>query len=111
MMHALARAVVWQRAVAASSAAVVRPVTRASLHTASPCAAGEKSRLKRGKGRSGNEFGPLTDLPDWSYADGDQAPAPMTAAQLKRKRDAQRRQARVSQLLKDISVASKPARK
>lgn len=30
--------------------------------------AGEKYRLSLGKGRSGNEDGPIHDLPDWEYA-------------------------------------------
>ncbi|XP_051991072.1 39S ribosomal protein L52, mitochondrial-like isoform X2 [Xyrauchen texanus] len=36
--------------------------------------AGEKWRLENGLARSGSEYGPLTDLPDWSYADGRHAP-------------------------------------
>ncbi|KAL9974904.1 hypothetical protein ACROYT_G012006 [Oculina patagonica] len=36
--------------------------------------AGQKLRLRRGQARDGIAYGPLTDLPDWSYADGTPAP-------------------------------------
>ncbi|KAM8746748.1 large ribosomal subunit protein mL52 isoform 2-T2 [Acanthopagrus schlegelii] len=44
---------------------------------------GEKWRKEQGVARSGTEYGPLTDLPDWSFADGRLAP-PMKG-QLRRK--------------------------
>ena len=39
-----------------------------NLVTSARLCAGAKVRLARGEARSGNEYGPLTDLPDWSYA-------------------------------------------
>ncbi|XP_024143956.1 39S ribosomal protein L52, mitochondrial [Oryzias melastigma] len=47
--------------------------------------AGEKWRQEHGLSRSGTEYGPLTDLPDWSYADG--RPAPPMKGQLRRKQE------------------------
>ncbi|XP_035206796.1 39S ribosomal protein L52, mitochondrial-like [Stegodyphus dumicola] len=39
-------------------------------------------RLRHGIPAKGREYGPLTDLPDWSYADG--RPAPLQQAKRKR---------------------------
>jgi len=36
--------------------------------------AGQKVRIQQGKGRSGNEDGPIHDQPDWHFADGRLAP-------------------------------------
>jgi len=36
--------------------------------------AGQKIRISRGQARDGIAYGPLTDLPDWSFADGTPAP-------------------------------------
>ncbi|XP_070711030.1 large ribosomal subunit protein mL52 [Pempheris klunzingeri] len=47
--------------------------------------AGEKWRKEHGLSRSGTEYGPLTDLPDWSFADG--RPAPPLKGQLRRKQE------------------------
>ncbi|XP_076580411.1 large ribosomal subunit protein mL52 [Chaetodon auriga] len=47
--------------------------------------AGNKWRKEHGLARSGTEYGPLTDLPDWSYADG--RPAPPMKGQLRRKQE------------------------
>ncbi|XP_070849276.1 large ribosomal subunit protein mL52 [Chaetodon trifascialis] len=47
--------------------------------------AGDKWRKEHGLARSGTEYGPLTDLPDWSYADG--RPAPPMKGQLRRKQE------------------------
>ncbi|XP_034413164.1 39S ribosomal protein L52, mitochondrial [Cyclopterus lumpus] len=47
--------------------------------------AGEKWRKEHGLARSGSEYGPLTDLPDWSFADG--TPAPPMKGQLRRKQE------------------------
>ncbi|XP_043100475.1 39S ribosomal protein L52, mitochondrial isoform X1 [Puntigrus tetrazona] len=46
--------------------------------------AGRKWRLENGLARSGSEYGPLTDLPDWSYADG--RPAPPLKGQIRRQK-------------------------
>ncbi|KAI3376343.1 hypothetical protein L3Q82_016825 [Scortum barcoo] len=41
--------------------------------------------LRHGLARSGTEYGPLTDLPDWSFADG--RPAPPMKGQQRRKQE------------------------
>uniref|UniRef100_A0A3B4F909 Large ribosomal subunit protein mL52 n=1 Tax=Pundamilia nyererei TaxID=303518 RepID=A0A3B4F909_9CICH len=51
--------------------------------------AGEKWRKEHGLARSGTEYGPLTDLPDWSFADG--RPAPPMKGQLRRRQERERR--------------------
>ncbi|KAM9335943.1 large ribosomal subunit protein mL52 [Symphorus nematophorus] len=47
--------------------------------------AGEKWRKEHGLARSGTEYGPLTDLPDWSFADG--RPAPPMKGHLRRRQE------------------------
>ncbi|XP_068612111.1 large ribosomal subunit protein mL52 [Brachionichthys hirsutus] len=47
--------------------------------------AGEKWRKEHGLAQSGTEFGPLTDLPDWSFADG--RPAPPMKGHLRRRQE------------------------
>ncbi|XP_071765238.1 large ribosomal subunit protein mL52 [Centroberyx gerrardi] len=47
--------------------------------------AGQKWRKEHGLSRSGSEYGPLTDLPDWSFADG--TPAPPLKGQIRRKQE------------------------
>ncbi|KAK5599064.1 hypothetical protein CRENBAI_026347 [Crenichthys baileyi] len=47
--------------------------------------AGQKWRLEHGLSRSGTEYGPLTDLPDWSFEDG--RPAPPLKGQLRRRQE------------------------
>ncbi|XP_044039349.1 39S ribosomal protein L52, mitochondrial [Siniperca chuatsi] len=58
-----------------------------SRHFSTTCRvqAGEKWRKEHGLSRSGTEYGPLTDLPDWSFTDGRAAP-PMKG-QLRRKQE------------------------
>ncbi|XP_073331317.1 large ribosomal subunit protein mL52 [Pagrus major] len=46
---------------------------------------GEQWRKEHGVARSGTEYGPLTDLPDWSFADG--RPAPPMKGHLRRKQE------------------------
>ncbi|CAL8376975.1 unnamed protein product [Boreogadus saida] len=43
--------------------------SRRSFGTTSTNQAGKKWRTEHGLAPSGTEYGPLTDLPDWSYAD------------------------------------------
>ncbi|XP_074555244.1 large ribosomal subunit protein mL52 [Halichoeres trimaculatus] len=47
--------------------------------------AGNKWRQEHGLSRTGSEYGPLTDLPDWSFADG--RPAPPLKGQIRRKQE------------------------
>lgn len=49
------------------------PSVRALFSTNTVCNAGQKWRLQHGLPRSGNEYGPLVDLPDWTYSDGNKA--------------------------------------
>ncbi|KAG1936218.1 39S ribosomal protein L52, mitochondrial isoform d [Pimephales promelas] len=46
--------------------------------------AGKKWRLENGLARTGSEYGPITDLPDWSFADG--RPAPPLKGQIRRQK-------------------------
>uniref|UniRef100_A0A3P8S5P2 Large ribosomal subunit protein mL52 n=1 Tax=Amphiprion percula TaxID=161767 RepID=A0A3P8S5P2_AMPPE len=55
------------------------------LSTTCGVQAGQKWRLEHGLARSGTEYGPLTDLPDWSFADG--RPAPPLKGHLRRKQE------------------------
>uniref|UniRef100_A0A3P8UWM0 Large ribosomal subunit protein mL52 n=1 Tax=Cynoglossus semilaevis TaxID=244447 RepID=A0A3P8UWM0_CYNSE len=58
-----------------------------SRHFSTTCSiqAGQKWRIEHGLARSNSEYGPLTDLPDWSFADG--RPAPPLKGQLRRKKE------------------------
>ncbi|XP_028933693.1 39S ribosomal protein L52, mitochondrial isoform X3 [Ornithorhynchus anatinus] len=53
-----------------------------SLHCGLAIRAGSKWRLQQGLPASPSDYGPLTELPDWSYADG--RPAPMMKRQCNR---------------------------
>ncbi|XP_008281589.1 large ribosomal subunit protein mL52 [Stegastes partitus] len=55
------------------------------LSTTCGVQAGQKWRTEHGLARSGTEYGPLTDLPDWSFADG--RPAPPLKGQLRRREE------------------------
>jgi len=46
---------------------------------------GKDWRIKHGLAPTAYEYGPLTDLPDWSYADG--RPAPPTQGMLRRREE------------------------
>lgn len=47
--------------------------------------AGKKWRVENNLAPSGTEYGPLTDLPDWTFADG--RPGPPLKGQERRKRE------------------------
>ncbi|XP_003474551.1 large ribosomal subunit protein mL52 isoform X2 [Cavia porcellus] len=53
------------------------------LHGSASARAGGQWRLQQGLAASPSGYGPLTELPDWSYADG--RPAPPMKRQLQRK--------------------------
>ncbi|KAM9645309.1 large ribosomal subunit protein mL52 [Trichechus inunguis] len=53
------------------------------LHCSSAARAGSQWRLQQGLAANPSGCGPLTELPDWSYADG--GPAPLMKGQLLRK--------------------------
>ncbi|XP_021099569.1 39S ribosomal protein L52, mitochondrial isoform X5 [Heterocephalus glaber] len=63
------------------------------LHCSASARAGSRWRLQQGLAASVSGYGPLTDLPDWSFADG--RPAPPMKGQLRRK--AQREKLAVSE--------------
>ncbi|KAM4049122.1 large ribosomal subunit protein mL52 [Anomaloglossus baeobatrachus] len=56
-----------------------------SLHINAWLCASQDWRIKHGFARSGSEYGPLTDLPDWSFVDG--RPAPLWKGQNRRKEE------------------------
>ncbi|XP_060475176.1 large ribosomal subunit protein mL52 isoform X1 [Panthera onca] len=53
------------------------------LHSSVAARAGSQWRLQQGLAANPSGYGPLTELPDWSYADG--RPAPPMKGQLQRK--------------------------
>ncbi|XP_036131483.1 39S ribosomal protein L52, mitochondrial isoform X1 [Molossus molossus] len=53
------------------------------LHSSAAARAGGQWRLQQGLAANPSGYGPLTELPDWSYADG--RPAPPMKGQLRRK--------------------------
>ncbi|XP_047393859.1 39S ribosomal protein L52, mitochondrial isoform X4 [Sciurus carolinensis] len=53
------------------------------LHCSVSARAGSQWRLQQGLAANPSGYGPLTELPDWSYADG--RPAPPMKGQLRRK--------------------------
>ena len=71
-----------------------------AVHCGAASAAGQQWRLGTGRSRSGTEYGPLTDLPDWSFADG--RPAPAGKGQMKRTQTQRAISRRVQQLLTEV---------
>ncbi|MBN3299760.1 large ribosomal subunit protein mL52 [Amia ocellicauda] len=63
--------------------AVLRQPGFRSLSLTAAAPAGSKWRIEHGFARSSTEYGPLTDLPDWSFADG--RPAPPLKGQSRRR--------------------------
>ncbi|XP_016061287.1 PREDICTED: 39S ribosomal protein L52, mitochondrial isoform X4 [Miniopterus natalensis] len=63
------------------------------LHGSAAARAGSQWRLQQGMAANPSGYGPLTELPDWSYADG--RPAPPMKGQLRRQ--AQREKFAVSE--------------
>ncbi|CAL8325664.1 unnamed protein product [Lota lota] len=74
--------------------------SRRSFGTTSATQAGKKWRMEHGLAPSGTEYGPLTDLPDWSYADG--RPAPLLKGQLRRKQEREALARRVVMLSEEV---------
>ncbi|XP_059211247.1 39S ribosomal protein L52, mitochondrial [Centropristis striata] len=62
--------------------------------------AGEKWRKEHGLARSGSEYGPMTDLPDWSFADG--RPAPPLKGQMRRKQEREAQARRIVMLSSEM---------
>ncbi|XP_062501227.1 large ribosomal subunit protein mL52-like [Corticium candelabrum] len=78
-----------------------------SLSTCPVLCAGQKWRVSKGLARSGNEYGPLTDLPDWSYANGQ--PAPDSKRKIARQRRREAVATRVLTLTQEMNEAKKKA--
>ncbi|XP_045068090.1 39S ribosomal protein L52, mitochondrial [Coregonus clupeaformis] len=88
-------------------AAPVRTLCCTALRQSSRCftttcgaQAGIKWRTENGLSRSGTEYGPMTDLPDWSFADG--RPAPPLKGQLRRKQERETLARRVVNLSSEV---------
>ncbi|KAK6291969.1 hypothetical protein J4Q44_G00377540 [Coregonus suidteri] len=88
-------------------AAPVRTLCCTALRQSSRCftttcgaQAGIKWRTENGLARSGTEYGPMTDLPDWSFADG--RPAPPLKGQLRRKQERETLARRVVNLSSEV---------
>ncbi|KAM8881406.1 large ribosomal subunit protein mL52 [Synchiropus picturatus] len=61
---------------------------------------GQKWRKENGLPRSGSEYGPLTDLPDWSFADG--RPAPPMKGMLRRRQEREALSRRIVMLNSEV---------
>ncbi|XP_060679450.1 39S ribosomal protein L52, mitochondrial [Hemiscyllium ocellatum] len=62
--------------------------------------AGSAWRLSLGQARSGTEYGPVTDLPDWSFADG--RPSPPLKGQIRRQQQAEAMARRIVMLTNEL---------
>ncbi|XP_061566002.1 39S ribosomal protein L52, mitochondrial [Cololabis saira] len=62
--------------------------------------AGQKWRKEHGLSRTGSEYGPLTDLPDWSFADG--RPAPPLKGHLRRRQEREALARRIVMLSSEV---------
>ena len=71
------------------------------LSNSSRVLAGGKFREKKGQAADGYSYGPLTDLPDWTYVDDGNNVA-MTKRQIKRQIKRVKMGADISRLLKEI---------
>ncbi|KAI1888630.1 hypothetical protein AGOR_G00187130 [Albula goreensis] len=80
--------------------AAVRQCWSRSLYLSAAAQAGSQWRVQHGLARSGSEYGPLTDLPDWSFADG--RPAPPLKGQERRKGEREKFARRVVSLSSEV---------
>ncbi|XP_075067409.1 large ribosomal subunit protein mL52 [Mixophyes fleayi] len=76
-----------------------------SLQNSAVLCAGQDWRIQHGFARSGSEYGPLTDLSDWSFADG--RPAPQWKGQTRRKKESKDLASRVLLLSTEIDQGMK----
>uniref|UniRef100_A0A7M5XCM9 Large ribosomal subunit protein mL52 n=1 Tax=Clytia hemisphaerica TaxID=252671 RepID=A0A7M5XCM9_9CNID len=70
------------------------------LSNSSALLAGGKSRVLRGQAEDATSYGPLTDLPDWTYVD--ERPVTLTKRQMKRQMRRVKIGADIAILLKEI---------
>ncbi|XP_063769649.1 large ribosomal subunit protein mL52 isoform X2 [Pseudophryne corroboree] len=76
-----------------------------SFQNSAELCAGQDWRIRHGLARSDSEYGPLTDLPDWSYSDGRQAP--LYKGQLRRKEENKALASRIMLLNNEIDQGMK----
>ncbi|XP_072106387.1 large ribosomal subunit protein mL52 [Mobula birostris] len=77
----------------------LKPMTKA-FSCGPVCRGGSQWRLEHGLSRSGTEYGPLTDLPDWSFADG--RPAPPMKGHIRRRQKAAEMAGRIVMLTNEL---------
>merc|ERR1712189_35590 len=68
-----------------------------------PALAGQKFRISQGKARDSLQYGPLTDLPDWTYLDG--TLPPISRSKVARQKNRIEVSNRVVTFLKDMNAA------
>ena len=73
------------------------------ISTSTPSSAGSKFRRKIGKAIDGSAFGPLTDLPDWTYVNKNEPPV-VTKQQKLRQMQQVALATRISKLLEEIDM-------
>lgn len=59
--------------------------------------------MERGLGECGNEYGPLVEIPDWSYPDG--RPAPLGDREVKRRQKNAQLAKQAVQYIKELKAA------
>ncbi|XP_052589230.1 39S ribosomal protein L52, mitochondrial [Peromyscus californicus insignis] len=72
------------------------------LHCSAAARAGSRWRLEQGLAANPSGYGPLTELPDWSFADG--RPAPPMKGQLRRKAQREKLARRVVLLTQEMDA-------
>ncbi|XP_058522180.1 large ribosomal subunit protein mL52 [Ochotona princeps] len=72
------------------------------LHSSATARAGGQWRLQQGLPANPSGYGPLTELPDWSFADG--RPAPPMKGQLRRKAEREKFARRVVLLSQEMDA-------
>ncbi|ELT93178.1 hypothetical protein CAPTEDRAFT_201398 [Capitella teleta] len=76
-----------------------------SLSLSASCCVGRQWRMERGLPPKGNEYGPLTEIPDWSYADG--RPTPIHKGELRRRERNKVLMTSVVEMLDDMKTGKK----
>ncbi|XP_013204558.1 39S ribosomal protein L52, mitochondrial-like isoform X1 [Microtus ochrogaster] len=72
------------------------------LHCSAAARAGGRWRLQQGLAANPSSYGPLMELPDWSFADG--RPAPPMKGQLRRKAQREKLARRVVLLTQEMDA-------
>ncbi|XP_021371298.1 39S ribosomal protein L52, mitochondrial-like [Mizuhopecten yessoensis] len=66
-------------------------------------------RIKQGKAMDGSTYGPLTDLPDYTYLDG--RPTPLSRGQLRRREENKEMAKHVMKMMTELDLVKKPDQK